>query len=71
MVKSFFESYNNCFTSEIFFLLVKSYSISPVRLQGIIDNTLFLPFQGLLLTYLITLSLEKEIVVLEKVWKKT
>ena len=44
MVKSFFESYNNCFISEIFFLLVKSYSISPVRLQRIIDKALFLLF---------------------------
>ena len=72
-LKSFFESYNKCFTSENFFLLVKLYSISPVRLQHIVDKAfcscIFL--RSLLLTYLITLSLEKEItsIVLEKVWK--
>ena len=37
-LKSFFESYNKCFTSENFFLLVKLYSISPVRLQHIVDK---------------------------------
>ena len=74
IVKSFFEGYNKCFTSEIFFLLVKSYSILPVhvRLQRIIDKALFLLFlRSLLLTYLITLSLEKEIIALENVWKKS
>ena len=64
----FFESYNKCFTSEFFFVLVKSYSISPARLQRIMEKALFLHF---LITYLITLSLEKEIIVLEKVWKKS
>ena len=44
MVRSFFESYNDWFISEIFFLLVKSYSISPVCLQRIIDKALFLLF---------------------------
>ena len=38
MVKSleflFFQSYNMCFISEIFFVLVNSYSISPFRLVG-------------------------------------
>ena len=70
IVKSFFESFNKCFASEIFFLLVKSYSILPVhvRLQRIVDKVLFLLFlRSLLLTYLITLSLEKEIIVLEKI----
>ena len=74
IVKSFFESFNKCFASEIFFLLVKSYSILPVhvRLQRIVDKVLFLLFlRSLLLTYLITLSLVKEIIVLEKVWKKS
>ena len=37
-LKSFFESYNKCFTSENFFLLVKLYSISPVCLQHIVDK---------------------------------
>ena len=74
IVKSFFESYNKCFTSEIFFLQVKSYSILPVhvRLQRIVDTAFFVLFlRSLLLTYLIALSLEKEIIVLEKVWKKS
>ena len=51
-----------------FCVLVKSYSISPARLQRIMEKALFLHF---LITYLITLSLEKEIIVLEKVWKKS
>ena len=42
--KKFFSSYNKCFTIEIFFLLVKSFSILPVRLQRIIDKALFLLF---------------------------
>ena len=69
-IKFFFSSYNKCFTSEIFFLLVKSFSILPVCLQGIIDKALFLLFflRSLLLTYLISVSLEKEFIVLEKVW---
>ena len=28
------QSYNKCFTSEFFFVLVSSYSISPLRLIG-------------------------------------
>ena len=49
MVKSlsfslFFESQSKCFTSEVFFVLVKSYSISPVRLQRIVVKALFLRF---------------------------
>ena len=74
IVKSFFESYNKCFTIEIFFLRVKSWSILPVhvRLQRIVDKAFFLLFlRSLLLTYVIALSLEKEIIVLEKVWKKS
>ena len=38
MVKSleflFLQSYNKCFISEFFFVLVSSYSISPLRLVG-------------------------------------
>ena len=64
-----FDSYNNCVTSEVFFVLVKSYSILPVRLQRIAEKALFLHF-FFLVTYLITLSFEKEIIVWEKVWKK-
>ena len=40
----FFQSYNKCFTSEIFFDLVKFYSISTVRLQLIMKEALFLYF---------------------------
>ena len=45
---------------EYFFVLVKSYSISPVRLQRIMKKAL-LPslLRSLLITYLITLSLGK------------
>ena len=49
------------------FVLVKSYSISPVRLRCIVKKALFLLFlRSVLITYLITSSLEKEIIVLEK-----
>ena len=37
---SFFQSYNKCFISEIF-ILIKSYSISPVRLQFVVKKALF------------------------------
>ena len=49
----------------IFSVLIKSYSILPtqVHLQPIMKKALFLPFlRSLLITYLITLSLEKEII---------
>ena len=46
MVKSlkfFFQSYNKCFLSDlIFFVLVKSYSISPVRLQCVREKSFVL-----------------------------
>ena len=45
----------------LFFLLVKPYSISPICLQCIMKKALFI-----LITYLMTLSLEKEIIGLEK-----
>jgi len=76
MVKSLeffsFQSYNKCFISEIFFVLVKSYSISPrLRLHRIMKKALFLRFlRSLSLAYLITLSPEKEIIVLEKSMEK-
>ena len=38
----FFQSYSEYFLSGIFFVLVKSYSISPVRLQRIIRKS-FVP----------------------------
>ena len=40
----FFESCNKCITGEIFFVLVKSYSVSPVYLQCIMEKPLFLCF---------------------------
>ena len=74
MVKSrfFFQSHNKCFRSDTFFVLVESYSISPVCLQRIMKKS-FVPafrIRSLLITYLITLSLEKEIIVLEKSLEK-
>ena len=52
------------------FVLVKSYSISPARLQRIMKKALFLHFLEVSIDHLqmnlITLSLEKEIIVLEK-----
>ena len=69
-LKVFWKLYVKCFTSEIFFLLVKIYSISPVHLQCIVGKALFLLFKrSILLTSLINLSLEKEITVFEEVWK--
>ena len=61
----FFENYNKCFTNEIFFVFVKSYSISPVGHGKSFVRRFF--FRSLLITDLITLSLEKEIIVLERV----
>ena len=53
--------------STFFFLLVKSYSILPVHLQGIMKKALFLPFLKVSIDHiLITSSLEKESIVLEK-----
>ena len=40
----FFESYNKCLINEFVFVLVKSYSISPVFLQRIMKEALFLRF---------------------------
>ena len=55
-----------------FFVFVKSYSISPACLQRIIEKALFLLFlRSLLITYLITLSLGKEWLFWDKVWKKS
>ena len=52
---------------KFFFILVKSYIISPLRLQCIVKKALFLRFlRSVLITYLITLSLEKEFIVLER-----
>ena len=65
-------SFSLCnFVSEICFVLVRSYSISPLCLQCTVKKTLFLRFfkkneRSILITYLITLSLEKYIIVLEK-----
>ena len=57
-------------TSEFFFVLVvQSYSISLVCLQRILEKA-FVPsvsVRSLLITYLITLSIKKEMIVLENV----
>ena len=66
MVKSldffFLQSYKKSFISEVFSFW------STVRLHLILKEALFLRF--LLITYLITLSLEKEIICLEKSLEK-
>ena len=50
-----------------FIVLVKSNSTFLLRLQRIMKKSLFLRFlRSLLITYLVTLSLKKEIIVLEK-----
>ena len=49
-----------CFASEFFFVLVKSYSISPVSLQRHHEKSVVPAFlRSLLITYLIILSQEK------------
>ena len=75
MVKSleffFLQSYIECLISEIVFVLVKSYSILTVCSQCILKKALFLPFlRSILNAYLITLSLEKEIIALEEKIRK-
>ena len=63
-VLSFFLSYNKCFISDLFFLFLlsffKSFSTSPVCLQGTMKKALFLHLFDK------TLSMEKEIFVLQK-----
>ena len=58
---------------EICFILVKSSSILPLPLQRIMKKALLLPFlKSLSITYLITLSLKKEIIMFwKKVWKNS
>ena len=73
IVKRFFWKLQQVLYKWNFFLLVKSYSILPVhvRLQRIVDKALFLLFlRSLLRTYLITLSLEREILFWKKCGKK-
>ena len=56
---------------EVFlFVLGESYSILAVGLQCIMKNALFLLCYGLLITYLIILSLGKKNIVLEKSLEK-
>ena len=63
-VLSFFLSYNKCFISDLFFLFLlfffKSFSTSPVCLQGTMKKALFLHLFDK------TLSMEKEIFVFAK-----
>ena len=54
-----------------FFVLCESYSTLAVGLQCIMKNASFLPCYGLLITYLIILSLGKKILFWKKVWKKS
>ena len=65
----FFQSYSKCFISEIFFIVVKFYSILPIHNFAVHRKRAFFlhVLRSVLITYLITSSLEKEIViVLEK-----
>ena len=72
MVKSLEFFFFKATTSNTFFVLVKSYSISPVCLQRVMKKS-FVPaflIRSLLITYLITSSLEKETIVFEKSLEK-
>ena len=73
MVKrlNFFLSYNKYFSSETFFVFVKSYSISPACHGKRLVPAGFFFFSSLLITYFRTLSLEKVIIVFEKVRRKS
>ena len=69
MVKSleFFSKLQQVLYNWIFFVLVKSYPVSPVRSRCIVKKALFRPFlRSVLMNYLITLSLEKKLLF----WKK-
>ena len=80
MVKSlflFFQSYKKCFRSKVFFRfgqILFNLNRKFAAHHGRFAEALFLPFlRSLLITYLITLSLDKEIIVFEKsleFWKK-
>ena len=53
----FFQSFKKCFIRELVFVLVKSYSTSPVCLQCTTRKALFVRFLRLLLiTYLLNLE---------------
>ena len=74
MVKSvgffFLQSYNiTCFISEICFILHVQILFNLALTFAVhLEKTFFLHFlRSVLITYLITLSLEKEIIVLEKI----
>ena len=67
----FFQSKQVLNISEIFFILVKSYPISPICLPRTMKKALFPHFlRSLMITYLTTLNLEKEILILEKSLEK-
>ena len=72
MIKSLEFFFFKATTSNTFFVLVKSYSSSPVCLQRIMKKSYVPAFliRSLLITYLITSSLEKEIIVFEKSLEK-
>ena len=59
--------------STLLVMLVKSYSVLPIVLQRIMNKDLFWHFLRslLIMTYLITLNLEKGVLVLEKSLEKT
>ena len=68
MVKSlkFFSKLQQVLYNWLFFVLVKSYPVSPIRLQCIVKKALFPPFDELF----DNLKLGKEIIVLEKSLEK-
>ena len=69
---AFFQRYNKCFISDVFFVFVKSYLSLLICLQHTTKKLLFLHFKvSIDWTYLRTTCLEKEIIVWEKVWKKS
>ena len=67
----FFESYNKCFTSEIFFrfgqIVFNLACTSRKKFCSCVVCLFFFFLKFLLIICLITLSLEKEIIILEKV----
>ena len=70
----FFQSYSKCFLRELMFLFWSNLIQSRPQVCSKPWKKSFVPvlfLRTLLITYLITLSLEKGIIVWKKVWKKS
>ena len=70
----FFEGYNRCFISEIFFVssnLIQCYLYICSTSWKKLCSCIFLRSLLIAYKYLITVSLENETIVLEKVWEKS